>query len=87
LLTVVLDCTPDRNVERLVAPGRAEHRKLTNPEILATLRANERLLKPAGLPLIELDISNLDADEAAAALADRCRAWLESASQDAEPRP
>lgn len=87
LVSIVLDCSPERNAERLVAPGRAERRKLTNPAILASLRANHRLLKPTGVPLIELDVTELAPGEAAAALAERCRRALESSHQPTGPMP
>lgn len=87
LIAVVLDCSPERNRERLTAPGRAERHKLTSEAVLASLRAACQLLKAEGLPLIELDVSELSAEQAAAILAERCRAVLESGSEDAEPRP
>lgn len=87
LVSIVLECSPEQNAERLVAAGRAERRKLTNPAILASLRASHRLLRPAGVPLVELDVSELSPAEAAAILAERCRAALESNPQPTESTP
>lgn len=94
LVAVVLDCAPEINAERLVAAGRAERRKLTDPAVLASLRARHRLLKAPGLPLVELDVGALAPAEAAALLARFCRELLESelqppesAPQPGEPRP
>lgn len=87
LVAIVLDCAPEQNAARLVAAGRAERHKLTDPAVLASLRANHRLLRPAGAPLVELDITDLSPDVAAALLAERCRAIFESTPQPAEPMP
>lgn len=85
LVAIVLDCAPEINAERLVAAGRAEQRKLTDPAVLASLRARHRLLRAQGIPLIELDVGSLSPSEAAAILARRCRELVESAAQPAEP--
>lgn len=87
LVAVVLDCAPEENAQRLVVAGRAERRKLTDPGILASLRADHRLLRAPGLPLVELDVGALAPAEAAAILAQRCRALVESPSQPAESTP
>lgn len=84
LVAVVLDCAPEINAERLVAAGRAEQRKLTNPAVLASLRASHRLLRAQAVPLIELDVGTLSPGEAAIILAGRCRELVESAYQLAE---
>lgn len=84
LVAVVLDCAPQINSERLVAAGRAEQRKLTDPAVLAALRAEHRLLRAQGVPLIELDVGALSPGEAAAILAERCRELVESAPQPDE---
>jgi len=82
LVAVVLDLTAERNVERLTAPGRSERHKLTNPKALAALRANHRLLRATGLPLVELDVSELSPSEAADILSRRIGEALES-----DPKP
>ncbi|HEV7261069.1 MAG TPA: AAA family ATPase [Bosea sp. (in: a-proteobacteria)] len=87
LVAVVLDCSPERNAERLVAPGRAERHKLTSQSVLDGLRSRHRLLRAQGLPLVELDVSELSAAEAARILIERCRAAAESDSQPARPTP
>ncbi|MGO4735000.1 AAA family ATPase [Bosea sp. 2KB_26] len=84
LVAVVLDCSPERNAERLVAGDRAARHKLTAPMVLASLRANYRLLRAPGLPLVELDVSDLAPEAAAAILAERCRSALELGRGNAE---
>jgi hypothetical protein len=66
LIAVVLDCERDENVRRLTSAGRAELRKLTNADFLDHLRVNYQLLRPQGVDLIEIDVSALSPDEAAA---------------------
>jgi thymidylate kinase len=68
LISVVLDCDHDENVRRLNSPGRSELHKLTRPDFLDHLRANYQLLRPQGVDLVEIDVSALSADEAAAAI-------------------
>src|SRR5262245_4720067 len=68
LVAVVLDCERDENVRRLTAAGRAESNKLTNPDFLDHLRATYTLLRPQGVDLIEIDVSALSAEEAAACI-------------------
>ena len=87
LVAVVLDCAPQINAQRLVAAGRAEKRKLTDPAILASLRADHRLLRAQGVPLITLDVGALSPSEAAAILAERCKALVESDSEPTESHP
>jgi predicted kinase len=87
LVAVVLDCSPERNAERLAAAGRAERHKLTSQAVLDGLRANHRLLRAPGLPLVELDVSELSATQAARTLAERCHAAAESVSQPPRPNP
>ncbi|WP_332688282.1 AAA family ATPase [Bosea sp. (in: a-proteobacteria)] len=84
LVAVVLDCAPEINAQRLMAAGRAERRKLTDPAVLASLRASHRLLRAQGVPLIELDVGPLSPSEAATILAGCCRDLVESAYQLAE---
>ncbi|MCU4180537.1 AAA family ATPase [Bosea sp. BH3] len=82
LVAVVLDIDAERNLERLTAVGRSERHKLTNPKILAALRANHRLLRATGLPLVELDVSELSPAEAAGILSRHIATALES-----DPKP
>jgi thymidylate kinase len=66
LIAVLLDCERDENVRRLTSAGRAELQKLTDPDFLDQLRATYQLLRPKGVELIEIDVSALSPDEAAA---------------------
>jgi gluconate kinase len=70
LVSAVLDCDLEENVRRLTAAHRAEHMKLTRPAVLTALRSKYRLLKPDDVALIELDVTNLTAEQAASALVD-----------------
>lgn len=65
LVAVIFDCDPIENARRLVAPGRAEQRKLVKPEVLARMRETYRLHRPGDLPLIELDVTALSPGQAA----------------------
>jgi hypothetical protein len=71
LIAVVLGIAPDENIRRLLAPGRSEHRKLTRPQVLRQLRERYRLLRPAGVEVIDLDITQLTAEQAAAQILER----------------
>jgi predicted kinase len=66
LIAVVIDCDPEENLKRLVAAGRAEARKLTDPNVLKDLRARHRLLRGEADHLIEFDVTVLSPDAAAA---------------------
>ena len=79
LVSAVFDCDPDENVRRLTQAGRAEQRKLTRPAVLRDLRDKYVLLRPDGVQRIELDVTRLSAEDAAAALVERL-------SQPARPR-
>jgi predicted kinase len=68
LVAVVIACDPDENIRRLTTDGRAEQHKLTNPEVLARLRADYQLLRPEGIDLVELNVTRQTAAEAAAAI-------------------
>ncbi|GAU84052.1 AAA family ATPase [Bosea sp. BIWAKO-01] len=87
LVAVVLDCSPERNAERLVAGDRAARHKLTDPMVLASLRAKYRLLGAPGPPLVELDVTDLAPEAAAAILAERCRSVLELGRGNAKQAP
>lgn len=71
LISVVLDCTPEENARRLLDASRRELRKLDSPDILADIRRASNLLRPEGVPRIDLDVTRLTAEEAAALVADR----------------
>lgn len=71
LISVVLDCAAEENARRLVDASRRELRKLDAPDILAEIRRASTLLRPEGVPRIDLDVTHLTADEAAARIADR----------------
>jgi thymidylate kinase len=66
LVPVVLDCEHEENMRRLVAPGRSEVLKLTQPEILAKLRASYKLYYPDEAHRMDIDVSSLPAPDAAA---------------------
>ena len=70
LVSAILDCDLDENVQRLTQAGRTEHRKLTHPAVLRDLRDKYVLLRPEGVEKIELDVTRLSAEEAASALLD-----------------
>jgi len=71
LVSAVLDCDLEENVRRLTTAGRAERMKLTRPAVLTALRNRYRLLKPGGVALIEIDVTSLAAEQAAAELVNR----------------
>ena len=66
LASIVLDIGLEENLRRLQMPSRAEHRKLTRPDVLLRMRDRYELLKPQGVEIMTLDITHLSADEAAA---------------------
>jgi thymidylate kinase len=68
IVSVVLDCDIKENLRRLLAPGRADLLKLTNSDVLLDLRAQYQLLRPAGVERLDLEVSALTAQEAAAAI-------------------
>ncbi len=68
LVPVVLQCTPEENRRRLRAAGRGELLKLVDAAVLDDLRAKYELLRPAGLPSVELGVDGLSAADAATAL-------------------
>lgn len=70
-VAVVIDCDVEENLKRLTRAGRSKQHKLTDPEILLGLRQAHRLLRGNGDQLIEIDVTALGADEAAAAIAAR----------------
>jgi predicted kinase len=71
IVSVVLDCEPAENARRLGQESRRELRKLTGTERLAEIRAVTTLLRPQGVPRIDLDVTHLSAQAAAAQLAER----------------
>lgn len=75
LAPIVLDITPGENVRRLQTPSRAEHRKLTRPDVLLRMRDRYELLRLQGTETMTLDITHLSADEAAA----RILEWIRPA--------
>ncbi|MDP9628213.1 MAG: AAA family ATPase [Ensifer adhaerens] len=70
-VAVVLDCSIEENLKRLTRAGRSKVHKLTDPQVLIDLRGRHALLKGKCDQLIELDVTNLGADEAADAIATR----------------
>ena len=75
LLSIVLDIGLGENLRRLETPSRAEHRKLTRPDVLLRMRDRYELLQPQGAEIMTLDITHLSADEAAA----RILEWIRPA--------
>jgi gluconate kinase len=66
--SVVLDCDIDENIRRLTSPGRAELHKLTNADVIRSLRKQHQLLKPEGCDVLLLDVTRLCAEQAAEAI-------------------
>ncbi|WP_413813740.1 hypothetical protein [Ensifer sp. LC163] len=70
-VAVVLDCAIEENLKRLMRAGRSRAHKLTDPQVLIDLRSRHALLRGKCDQLIELDVTNLGADEAASGIATR----------------
>jgi dephospho-CoA kinase len=70
-VAVVIDCDVEENLKRLTRAGRRKLHKLTDPDVLLGLRRAHRLLRGKSDQLIEIDVTALGADEAAAAIAQR----------------
>ena len=51
-------------------PSRAEHRKLTRPDVLLHMRDRYELLSPQGAETLPLDTTHLSAEEAAARISE-----------------
>lgn len=62
LVAVVLECELDENIRRLTSIGRSDQHKLTRPNVLRDMRARYQLLRPDGVHLIEIDVTQLDVD-------------------------
>jgi len=73
LFAVVLDCSLEENARRLVESERASMRKLTKPDVLARLRVDYTLLRPAIADRLDLDVTSLSAAESATAILDFVR--------------
>ena len=71
LLPVRLDIAPEENLRRLQTPSRAEHRKLTRPDVLLHIRNRYELLGPQGAEVMTLDATHLSAEDAAARILER----------------
>jgi deoxyadenosine/deoxycytidine kinase len=69
MLSIVLDCEAEENARRLAASGRAELHKLVRPHVLAEMRQSYNLLRAAHVDRIDLDVTRLTAEDAAASLA------------------
>ncbi|MGH6805233.1 MAG: AAA family ATPase [Ensifer adhaerens] len=70
-VAIVLDCAIEENLKRLTRAGRSKAHKLTDPQVLIDLRSRHVLLRGKCDQLIELDVTNLGADEAASEIAAR----------------
>ena len=73
LLPVLPDIMPAKNVRRLQKPSRAEHRKLTRPDVLLHMRDRHEPVRPQGAEAMTLDITHLSAEEAAARISEWIR--------------
>jgi hypothetical protein len=76
LVAAILSCDHAENERRLVSAGRRELHKLTDVEVLADLRSRYTLLRPAGIDLIEIDVTALTDEEAALVLETRAKEQL-----------
>lgn len=65
LVAIVLEIAQDENARRLVSPGRSDSLKLTRVDVLSAMRSQYRLLRPSDVEIIELDVTDLSAAEAA----------------------
>lgn len=66
LIPVTLSCTTEENLKRLVSPQRAIFSKLTDLELVTNILANDTIYQWRDEPRhLELDVTNLDVDEAA----------------------
>jgi predicted kinase len=68
LASVVLDCDEDENVRRVRSESRIGTHKLTNPDVLLSLRAKYDLLRTERTARIDIDVTQLSAEEAADAI-------------------
>ena len=73
LISVVLDIGFGENLRRLQTPSRAEHRKLTRPDVLLRMWDRYELLRRQGAEIMSLDITHLSADDAAARMVEWIR--------------
>lgn len=67
LISIVLSCDMDTNVERLIADERRAHGKIVNVELLKKFREGVMIhrFEELGDKRLELDVSTLSAEEAA----------------------
>ena len=72
LFNVVLSCDPEVNAQRIQGPERIGGRKPRDPDMFPGNRMGRRLLSRGGDALLELDVSNLSAVDAATTIA----TWL-----------
>ena len=70
LISVVLEIAWEENGRRLVSPGRSSALKLTRVEVLDAMRSRYRLLRPSGIEVIDLDVTELSAVAAAGQIVD-----------------
>ena len=69
LVSVILRCAPEEKLRRLASPGRAEQHKLTNAALLQSWQVKLQLLRPTGVDVLELDVTSISPEQAAAELA------------------
>lgn len=67
LISIVLSCDVDTNLERLITDERHAHGKIVNAELLRKFREGVKIhrFEDLGVKSLELDVSTLSAEEAA----------------------
>lgn len=87
LISVVLEIAPEENARRLVSPGRSDALKLTRVEVLEAMRSRYLLLRPTGIEVIDLDVTELSAAAAAGQIVDLLMRSGPDADTGARPDP
>ncbi|MGL4495496.1 MAG: AAA family ATPase, partial [Beijerinckiaceae bacterium] len=82
VIPVVLDCSLEENLRRLQMPERAALLKLTKADILSGMRSQYELLRPDEPLRIDMDVSDLTAENAAAAIYERIDEILKRAAPE-----
>jgi cytidylate kinase len=67
---VILSCTPDENAKRIQSSGRDAKRKPRDPALVDANRNGRPLIERDADRLLRLDVSELSAEQAAAAIAE-----------------
>lgn len=69
-LPVIVDCDPVERRRRVVSPDRRVHRKWIDPDQVESYVAAHRLVRPDDPDRLDLDVSHLDPEKAAAMILD-----------------